>query len=205
MSPYSMPLWTILTKWPAPFSPIQSQQGSPSGVLAQMAWKMGLIRGQAAGLPPGINDGPWRAPSSPPETPLPTYSRPLLSTYWVRRIVSVKWLLPPSMRTSPFSSNGNRCSMSSSTALPALTSMMILRGFFSEETNSSTVCAPKNFLPWPRPLMKSSTLEVVRLNTEMGKPLLSMFKAMFSPMTASPISPISDCGVLMEYSSLSGL
>ncbi len=41
MSPYSMPLCTILTKWPAPFSPTQSQQGtplgSPSGTLAAMA------------------------------------------------------------------------------------------------------------------------------------------------------------------------
>ena len=36
MSPYSMPLWTILTKWPEPSSPTQSQQGSPSD-LAQMA------------------------------------------------------------------------------------------------------------------------------------------------------------------------
>ena len=49
MSPYSMPLWTIFTKWPAPSSPTQSQQGSPSGVLAQMAWKISFTRGQAAG------------------------------------------------------------------------------------------------------------------------------------------------------------
>ncbi len=80
MSPYSMPLWTILTKWPAPFSPIHSQQGSPSGVLAQMAWKMGWRWGQAAGLPPGISDGPLSAPSSPPETPEPTKRSPLDST-----------------------------------------------------------------------------------------------------------------------------
>ena len=76
MSPYSMPLCTILTKWPAPFSPTQSQQGvpfgSPSGTLAATAWKIGLMWGQAAGEPPGISDGPCRAPSSPPETPLPT-------------------------------------------------------------------------------------------------------------------------------------
>ena len=30
MSAYSMPLWTILTKWPAPSVPIQAQQGLPS-------------------------------------------------------------------------------------------------------------------------------------------------------------------------------
>jgi hypothetical protein len=34
-----MPLCTILTKWPAPFSPTQSQQGVPSSTLAQIAWK----------------------------------------------------------------------------------------------------------------------------------------------------------------------
>ena len=56
ISPYSMPLWTIFTKWPAPFSPTQSQQGEPSSTLAE---------------PPGIMEGPFRAPSSPPDTPVP--------------------------------------------------------------------------------------------------------------------------------------
>ena len=32
-------------------------------------------------MPPGMMLGPLRAPSSPPETPVPMYSRPLLSTY----------------------------------------------------------------------------------------------------------------------------
>ncbi len=40
-----MPLCTILTKWPAPSRPTQSQQGSPCGVLAAMAWKMDLTAG----------------------------------------------------------------------------------------------------------------------------------------------------------------
>ena len=71
MSPYSMPLWTIFTKWPAPFSPTQSQQGVPSATLAAMAWKMAFTCGQAAGEPPGMMLGPWRAPSSPPDTPVP--------------------------------------------------------------------------------------------------------------------------------------
>ena len=101
MSPYSMPLCTIFTKWPAPPSPIQSQQGSPAGVLAQMAWKISFTRGHAAGLPPGMIDGPLRAPSSPPLTPVPMYNSPLLSTYFTRRMVSGKWELPPSMMRSP--------------------------------------------------------------------------------------------------------
>uniref|UniRef100_A0A0K2UBJ6 Uncharacterized protein n=1 Tax=Lepeophtheirus salmonis TaxID=72036 RepID=A0A0K2UBJ6_LEPSM len=42
MSPYSIPLWTIFTKWPDPSSPTQSQHGSPLD-FAQIAWKMGLI------------------------------------------------------------------------------------------------------------------------------------------------------------------
>jgi len=63
MSPYSMPLWTIFTKWPAPPSPTQSQQGSSRPVLgsaafAAMAWKIGLTCSHAAGLPPGMRLGP---------------------------------------------------------------------------------------------------------------------------------------------------
>ncbi len=42
MSPYSIPLCTIFTKWPAPFSPTQSQQGVPSAIFAAIAWKIGL-------------------------------------------------------------------------------------------------------------------------------------------------------------------
>ena len=71
MSPYSMPLWTILTKCPLPPSPTQSQQGS-SPALAQIAWNIGLMAGQADGLPPGMREGPYLAPSSPPDTPEPT-------------------------------------------------------------------------------------------------------------------------------------
>ena len=137
MSPYSMPLCTILTKWPAPFSPTHSQQGEPSSTLAQMAWNTSLTCGHAAGEPPGIMDGPLSAPSSPPDTPVPMYSRPLDSTYCVRRMVSGKWLLPPSMRMSPGSSSGMSVSISSSTAAPALTIIITRRGFFSAATSSS--------------------------------------------------------------------
>ena len=34
MSAYSMPLWTIFTKWPAPSAPMWVQQGSPSTFAA---------------------------------------------------------------------------------------------------------------------------------------------------------------------------
>ncbi len=47
------------------------------------------------------------------------------------------------------------------------------------------------FLPFARPFTKSSTFEVVRLKTATVKPLLSMFRTRFSPITASPTSPMS--------------
>ena len=68
---------------------------------AAMVWKMACTRGQAAGLPPGMIDGPRRAPSSPPETPVPTNRMPRSARARVRRVLSGKWELPPSMMTSP--------------------------------------------------------------------------------------------------------
>src|SRR2546429_1788818 len=56
---------------PISFSPTQSQQGEPSSTFAAMAWKMGFTCGHAAGEPPGMMLGPCRAPSSPPDTPVP--------------------------------------------------------------------------------------------------------------------------------------
>ena len=44
MSAYSMPLWTILTKWPAPSGPIQAQHGSPS-TRAAIDSRIGTERG----------------------------------------------------------------------------------------------------------------------------------------------------------------
>ena len=34
MSAYSIPLWTIFTKWPAPSGPMYVQQGTPSTFAA---------------------------------------------------------------------------------------------------------------------------------------------------------------------------
>ncbi len=81
--------------------------------------------------------------------------------------------------------------MKSSTAFPALTMIMTLRGRFRRDANSSTERAPRMFLPLARPLTKSSTLETVRLKAATVKPLLSMFRIRFSPITASPTSPTS--------------
>ena len=196
MSPYSMPLWTIFTKWPAPFSPTQSQHGSPLSVCAQIFWKISFTSGHAAGLPPGIMLGPINAPSSPPETPVPMYRRPLDSRYCVRRVVSGKWLLPPSMMMSPGSISGINSSMKSSTGWPALTISMTLCGRFRLAISSLMLCAPMMFLPLPRPFTKSSTLLTVRLKQATVNPLLSMFRIRFSPMTARPIRPMSACCIV---------
>ena len=51
---------------------------------------------QALSDPPGMRDGPYRAPSSPPLTPLPTNNRPLDSSSLQRlcfQIVDKKYLI----------------------------------------------------------------------------------------------------------------
>lgn len=85
-------------------------------------WKIGLICGHALGLPPGIKDGPYLAPSSPPLTPLPTKRIPFCSRSLVRLVVSWYSELPPSMIISPEERRGTNCSIKASTAAPAISS-----------------------------------------------------------------------------------
>ncbi len=136
-------------------------------------------------------DGPSRAPSSPPETPVPTKRKPFASSAFVRRIESGKCELPPSMTMSPGDRCGRSCSMRSSTGLPALTISMTRRGRFSEATSSGIERVPTIFFPLPRPEVKASTLSTVRLKTATVKPRLSMLRTRFSPMTARPTRPMS--------------
>jgi len=75
--------------------------------------------GHASGLPPGISEGPYLAPSSPPDTPEPTYRIPFLCSSAVLLVVSWYSEFPPSMMISPFSSSGTNLLMKSSTAWPA--------------------------------------------------------------------------------------
>jgi hypothetical protein len=88
MSPYSMPLCTIFTKWPAPPGPMCTTQGSPP-TRAAIASNTGRSSCQVDAGPPGMMLGPLRAPSSPPETPAPTKRRPLPESQASRRSVSV--------------------------------------------------------------------------------------------------------------------
>src|ERR1700743_1673129 len=73
-------------------------------------------------------DGPFSAPSSPPETPMPTKCRPCSFSLASRRRVSWKCALPPSMIMSPSSSSGANSSLTASVGGPALTMMTSPRG-----------------------------------------------------------------------------
>src|SRR5688572_2582812 len=194
MSPYSIPLCTILTKWPAPSGPTWVTQG-PESVLAAIPSSTGCRRFQASLVPPGISDGPRRAPSSPPETPIPTKLTPPFFRSSSRRRVSTKWVLPPSMTMSPASSSGFSWFSTSSTGLPALIIIMIRRGFSRAETNSAS-----DFVAVKRLLALSATNFSVtgcsRFHTATEKPWSSMLRARFRPITARPIIPKSDLALI---------
>lgn len=65
----------------------------------------------------------------------------------------------------------------------------ILRGTSSDPTNSSTENVPTRFLP-AASATRSCVFSGERLNTDTLKPLLSMLRAKFLPITAKPITPI---------------
>jgi hypothetical protein len=136
MSAYSMPLWIILTKWPAPSLPTWVTQGSPSATAAIEA-RMGPRVSYASFEPPGMIDGPFSAPSSPPEMPAPTKFRPRSLRAASRLRVSWKFALPPSTMMSPSSKRSASWSMTASVPFPACTMMIAVRGFCSDAANSS--------------------------------------------------------------------
>src|SRR5690606_1006879 len=53
------------------------------------------------------------------------------------------------------------------------------------------------FFPLALPFTKRSTLSTVRLYADTWKPLLSMLRMRFSPITAMPITPISDFSCIL--------
>ncbi len=136
MSAYSMPLCTIFTKWPAPSVPMWVTHGSPSATAA-IDLRIGPRVSQASFDPPGMIEGPFSAPSSPPEMPVPTKLRPFSRRSCSRRMVSWKFALPPSTMMSPSSNRSASCSMTASVPLPACTMMIAVRGLDSEATKSS--------------------------------------------------------------------
>ena len=111
---------------PAPSGPMYAVHGTPpsmglpgaapssglpvfASTLAAMAFQIGLRSFYDAGSPPGISEGPKRAPSSPPETPEPMKRQLFGVAAFSRRIVSVQSALPPSMMMSSCSSGGEGC------------------------------------------------------------------------------------------------
>ncbi|MNE41170.1 hypothetical protein D3C80_1352280 [compost metagenome] len=144
-------------------------------------------------------EGPLSAPSSPPDTPVPMKRKPLSSSSLLRRTVSGKYALPPSMMISPWSRYGRSCSIVASVALPACTMIRILRGTSGDCTNSSTEKVPTKFLP-SASAIRSLVFSGERLYTDTEKPLLSMLRAKFLPITAKPITPI--CCFAIWFSTL---
>eukprot|EP00732_Lithocolla_globosa_P004465 Lithocolla_globosa_v1_NODE_4130_length_1504_cov_17.396135.p2 type:complete len:129 gc:universal NODE_4130_length_1504_cov_17.396135:988-1374(+) len=128
-----------------------------------MAWKIGLTCSHASFVPPGMIEGPCRAPSSPPETPEPTKCKPCSEQRFSRRIVSGKWVLPPSIRMSPFSSLGMRRSMVASTAAPAFTINIIFLGFLQAKIISSMERRGTILVPLASFCIKASTFSTLRL------------------------------------------
>ena len=136
MSAYSMPLCTILTKWPAPSWPTWVTQGSPSATAA-IERKIGPSVCHDSSDPPGMIDGPSSAPSSPPEMPVPTKWMPVALMRASRAMVSRKLALPPSTMMSPGSKTFVSSSMTASVPFPACTMMIAVRGVDRREANSS--------------------------------------------------------------------
>ena len=133
--------------------------------------------------------GPFSAPSSPPETPTPRKRSPRSFIALSRRWVSLKCELPPSMIVSPSSSSGASSSITASTAGPALTMVMIVRGRSSAWTNSSVVPVPVIGPSEPCSDMNCSVLDAVRLCTAIGMSWWATLRARFAPITARPVRP----------------
>src|SRR3954464_14551421 len=70
-----------------------------SSTFAAMAFQIGSRCFHESGSPPGMSDGPNRAPVSPPETPDPKNLHWLAYSF-SRRMVSVHRLLPQSQTMS---------------------------------------------------------------------------------------------------------
>ena len=120
---------------------------------------------------------------------------PLASVSFVRRLVSPKSVLPPSMRMSPFDRCGLSSPISSSTAGPALTIIMIFRGDLRLPTSSVERMIALDRFALGRAFDELVGLLVVRLKTATEKPWLAMFRTRFCPMTARPTSPMSCCAM----------
>src|SRR4029453_10226003 len=135
--------------------------------------------------------GPLRAPSSPPDTPVPRKRRPRSAIACSRRTVSSNQLLPPSMRRPPSSRWPASPSRTASTAGPALTMTRMRRGGARAATNSPVVKVPTSSPSSPCRSSSSWVRLAVRLWTATGNPLRAALRARFAPMVARPVTPSS--------------
>ncbi len=165
MSAYSMPLCTILTKCPAPSGPTCVTHGVPSAAFAEIFSSIGPSESYDSFGPPGMMLGPLSAPSSPPETPMPTKWMPCSRSWRSRRRVSAKCALPPSMIMSPGSRSGANSSITASVGSPAFTMTTSRRGRSSAATNSFAVSAATNSPSCPNSFTRSCVFDAVRLCT----------------------------------------
>ena len=183
MSAYSMPLCTIFTKCPAPPGPPWVTHG-PAAVFAAIASRAGERCRQDSAEPPGIREGPRRAPSSPPETPMPTKCSPLAASSFSRRSVSSKRLFPPSITTSPASRVGTSRSSTMSTGAPAVTITRMRRGRLragASCSSSSTICRG--------PPTCSARTGASRSQAATRSPLSFRLRARLRPITPRPTRP----------------
>ena len=157
-----------------------------------MACKNGRTKGQASELPPGIKAGPFKAPSSPPLTPEPTYKMPEPSSDAILRWVSRYKVLPPSMTTSPALKRLLSSVRTLSTGAPAGTMSQTRLGICKLATKSLSEWAAQALRPSVR-LAKLLRLLSSRSKPVTLKPLRSKFRARFSPMTPRPMSPMFVC------------
>jgi hypothetical protein len=139
--------------------------------------------------PPGMMLGPFSAPSSPPEMPVPTKCRSCPRSAASRRRVSSKCALPPSTTMSPGSRRGTSESMVASVGPPALTMITIRRGRSRLATNSSMLPAGTNEPSSPCARIISSVRAWVRLYSATVCPCRAKLRARLLPMTARPTTP----------------
>src|SRR3989338_7525663 len=145
---------------------------------------MGARWSYASRGPPGISDGPRRAPCSPPDTPMPMNRMPLRESSRARRSVSENSALPPSTRMSPGSRNGASEAIVASVGAPALIITRMRRGRSNEVAK---VCGERcPWIPCRASESRASTGSDDRSDTAVEKPL----SARFFPMTPSPYTPI---------------
>jgi len=140
-----------------------------------------------------MREGPLRAPSSPPEIPIPTNRMPLVSNSSPLLIVLGYHSLPPSTMISPASIYLLMALIVRSTGFPACTNNTTLRGRFSFLMKSSGPLEPTMGSP-PSPLARftvSATLVGDLFPTQTTNPCDAIFRAKFCPMTASPYKPTS--------------